>query len=254
MLPVFQPRSRKPNAHVLARVRRPCASGFPMNFSKAATMLWMILSSPPAGCWRDLLRLLQGALLSVETKIGPTDILRARQRVALSYQRLLRSGDDLALLAEAHLKHVVLSDEGTRYLLHHLCLLFYNGEGWYDIHPLLDTYKPVQEAIRSRPACSYSMTEPSSLSSPAMTGSPDELARVGRFLDAHRDRFALALVRIPRLDVRREFAKWAEANFSREHNRPFRLLEGAGLTPIQIWEKMAEPAKCGRNRATDWTG
>jgi hypothetical protein len=40
-----------------------------------------------------------------------------------------------------------LSDEGTRYLLHHLCLLFYNGEGWYDVHPLLDSYEPLRDAI-----------------------------------------------------------------------------------------------------------
>ena len=33
------------------------------------------------------------------------------------------------------------------YLLHHLCILAYNGEGWYDIHPLLDTYPPVKKAI-----------------------------------------------------------------------------------------------------------
>jgi hypothetical protein len=27
--------------------------------------------------------------------------------------------------------------------------LSYNGEGWYDIHPLLDNYTPVREAIEA---------------------------------------------------------------------------------------------------------
>jgi hypothetical protein len=61
----------------------------------------------------------------------------------------LRSSDDLETLAQAHLKHTVLSDENTQYLLHHLCLLSYNGEGWYDFHPLLDDYAPVTEAVKA---------------------------------------------------------------------------------------------------------
>ena len=71
------------------------------------------------------------------------------QQVGQTYQRLLRSSDDLGILAQAHLKHTVLSDDRTQYLLHHLCLLSYNGEGWYDFHPLLDNYAPVKEAVEA---------------------------------------------------------------------------------------------------------
>ena len=93
--------------------------------------------------------MLEAELLRAEARIGPDDVNTAVQQVGQTYQRLLRSADDLAVLAQAHLKHTVLSDEKTRYLLHHLCLLSYNGEGWYDIHPLLDEYAPVKEAIQA---------------------------------------------------------------------------------------------------------
>lgn len=149
MLPVFEPRSRRLNTPVVAKIREAVYKRVPTELFEGGddAVNEIILAS--GGCWRDLLRLLQEALLGADANIGADDIRKARQRVALSYQRLLRSGNDLTLLAEAHLRHVILSDDATQFLLHHLCLLFYNGEGWYDVHPLLDTYVPLQEAIQS---------------------------------------------------------------------------------------------------------
>ena len=148
MLPVFQARTRRPNAHVVERVRESVYKRVPKELFEdgdAAADEFIVSSG---GCWRDLLRLLQDALLSAESKITAADLKQARQKVAQTYQKLLRGPEDLKILAEAHLKHTVLSDDKTRYLLHHLCLLGYNGDGWYDIHPLLDGYAPVKEALR----------------------------------------------------------------------------------------------------------
>lgn len=148
MMPVFEKRTRNPDQKVLARIREAIYKRVPEAlFAQAALVDQIILAS--GGCWRDLLRLLEAALLKAEARIGLDDVKAALQQVGQAYQRLLRSNDDLAVLAEAHLKHTVLSDEKTRYLLHHLCLLSYNGEGWYDIHPLLEDYPPVKDAIKA---------------------------------------------------------------------------------------------------------
>lgn len=149
MLPVFKRHSRELNSPVVQRLREAIYKRVPPELFADAEEGVRGIVAASGGCWRDMLRLLQEALLSAEGRITDTDIVKSRQRVAQTYQRLLRSTEDLKLLASAHLTHVVLSDDGARYLLHHLCLLYYNGEGWYDIHPLLDTYTPMREAISS---------------------------------------------------------------------------------------------------------
>jgi tetratricopeptide (TPR) repeat protein len=69
------------------------------------------------------------------------------------------------------------------------------------------------------------------------TLSPTELGKLSRFLLAHQNRFALALVRIPQFDLRAEFAQWTR-NFSAEKNRSFRHFDFTGLTPIQVWREI----------------
>ena len=148
MLPIFSRHTRKLESKVAERVREAIYKRVPRNlFADVDTVDSLIKAS--GGCWRDLLRLLQEALLRAETQIGPDEVKAAVQQVGQTFQRLLRSSDDLAILAQAHLKHTVLSDEKTQYFLHHLCLLSYNGEGWYDFHPLLDHYAPVKEALEA---------------------------------------------------------------------------------------------------------
>ena len=98
---------------------------------------------------RDLLRLIEEALLNADERIEESHLKRAKQRVAQIFQRLLRDNEDLATMAQVHLTHEVLSDERARYLMHHRCILVYNGDGWYDIHPLLDSYPPVANAIQA---------------------------------------------------------------------------------------------------------
>lgn len=87
--------------------------------------------------------------MRADIRIGPDEVKAAVQQVGQTYQRLLRSEGDLRTLAEAHLSHTILSNEETRYLILHLCLLSYNGEAWCDVHPLLDNYAPVKEAVEA---------------------------------------------------------------------------------------------------------
>ena len=148
MLPIFIRPTRNLDANVVEQVRQAVYKRAPRElFADVNTVDGVIKAS--GGCWRDLLRLLQEALLRAETQIGPGEVRAAVQQVGQTYQRLLRSSADLDILAQAHLKHTVLSDEKTQYLLHHLCLLSYYGEGWYDFHPLLDNYAPVKEAVEA---------------------------------------------------------------------------------------------------------
>ena len=148
MLPIFIRPTRNLDSNVVERVRQAVYKRAPQElFADVGTVDDVIKAS--GGCWRDLLRLLQEALLRAESQIGPVEVKAAVQQVGQTYQRLLRSKDDLEILAQAHLKHTILSDENTQYLLHHLCLLSYNGEGWYDFHPLLDNYTPVKEAVEA---------------------------------------------------------------------------------------------------------
>ena len=148
MLPIFNRNTRDLDSKVVARVREAVYRRVPSELFANVDIVNDLIEAS-GGCWRDLLRLLQEALLRADTQIGPVEVKAAVQQVAQTYQRLLRSKDDLEILAQAHLKHNVLSDEKTQYLLHHLCLLRYNGEGWYDFHPLLRNYAPVEEAVKA---------------------------------------------------------------------------------------------------------
>jgi GTPase SAR1 family protein len=146
MIPVFSRCTRNMEPTVVETVRQAVYKRVPVDvFSHAGLVDELILAS--GGCWRDLLRLLHDALLRAEIRITSSEVKASIQQVGQTYRRLLRSERDLKILAEAHLKHTILSDTETCYLLQHLCLLSYNGEGWYDVHPLLDNYPPVKDAI-----------------------------------------------------------------------------------------------------------
>jgi len=74
--------------------------------------------------------------------------------------------------------------------------------------------------------------------------SASELARIERFLLAHKNRFALALVRIPQFPLRSELIQWAE-DFGQQHERPFRRFDFTGLKPIEIWRRIEEGSPAG---------
>jgi tetratricopeptide (TPR) repeat protein len=65
-----------------------------------------------------------------------------------------------------------------------------------------------------------------------------------RFLSAHEQRFALALVRIPQVPLRDEFSAQIE-QWCAEHRRPFIRFKLAGLTPDQVWQKIRSGTPAG---------
>jgi tetratricopeptide (TPR) repeat protein len=74
--------------------------------------------------------------------------------------------------------------------------------------------------------------------------SAPEFARLDRFLRAHETRFALALIRMPQITLREEFARWLE-EFSQEHHRPFHRFDLAGLNPVEVWGRIAAGLPAG---------
>ena len=147
MLPIFQHGSREPNPPVVQHLQDAIEKRVPRSLFAdfdSATKKAIHLSG---GCWRDLLRILHGALLDANAVIEMKDIESAIARVAQTYTGLIRDQEDLKILAEVHATKNLLSNEKSLYLLHHLCVLAYNGKNWYDIHPLLEDYDPVKKAI-----------------------------------------------------------------------------------------------------------
>src|SRR4051794_26530601 len=67
--------------------------------------------------------------------------------------------------------------------------------------------------------------------------SAPEFARLDRFLRAHENRFALALVRIPQTRLREEFARRVEETAG-ELQRRFHRFEFAGLKPLEVWGRI----------------
>lgn len=83
------------------------------------------------------------------------------------------------------------------------------------------------------------------------TLSTPEITRLDRFLRAHEKRFALAIVRIPQIPLREEFARWVE-EFSREHHRPFHRFELSGVRPDDAWGRIQAGVATGA--VTIWNG
>lgn len=147
MLPVYQARTRHAQDAVVARIREAVYKRVDSDLfaSGDAAVNELILAS--GGCWRDLLRLLNEALLNADVTIEAQHVIKAKQRVAQTFRRILQDEGDLKILAQVHLEHKMLSGKRACELLNHRCILAYNGEGWYDAHPLLENYEPVAEAI-----------------------------------------------------------------------------------------------------------
>ncbi len=77
-----------------------------------------------------------------------------------------------------------------------------------------------------------------------MSLEPSELAKLSRYLRAHRDRFALAVVRAPQLDVREELQRWVESLAVGEQ-RPYRLLDCTSLSANAVWEQITQGVPAG---------
>ena len=148
MLPVFEERSRTPRPDVVERIRQAVYLRVPRELfgeGDAGVDQFVIRSG---GCWRDLLRLIQAALLGAPGEIlTRQDRERAQHEVAQIFHRLIQKPEQLKILARTHQSFNVLSDEDTRYLLYHRCLLNYNHVGWYGVHPLMESYSPFRTEL-----------------------------------------------------------------------------------------------------------
>jgi hypothetical protein len=81
MLPVFVRRSRELNSEVVEKIREAVYRRVPKElFAEDEGVNELIKAS--GGGWRDLLRLLQEALLSADKRIGPAEVKAAVQQVA----------------------------------------------------------------------------------------------------------------------------------------------------------------------------
>lgn len=149
MLPVYLQETRKPNEEVVPTLMEAVFLRVPRSLfvdPEISARKVVLLSG---GCWRDMLRLLEEALLGADDRITSKDIERARDLVAQTFQRLLGDGEDYDILANTHRNHQLPTGSRARHLLRHRCVLGYNGKGWYDIHPLIETYPPVVKAIQN---------------------------------------------------------------------------------------------------------
>lgn len=88
------------------------------------------------GSPRDLLRLLQEALLESREVIDKRALQRAASIVRANMTRLL-TYDHFATLAKTYLDGKLNPDEAGNFLLYYRHALEYNGERWIGVHPLL---------------------------------------------------------------------------------------------------------------------
>lgn len=86
---------------------------------------------------RDLLQIARRAVeLAEPDKVDVADIEKAARRVASSRTVLMRP-EDWPRAREIAKEHRVENREEDSHLILHSCVLNYNGEPWWDVHPLL---------------------------------------------------------------------------------------------------------------------
>ncbi len=73
---------------------------------------------------------------------------------------------------------------------------------------------------------------------------PQELSRLRRFVLGHPDRFSLAIIRAPQLDVREDLIQWTR-ELATEQARPFQVIPGANLSPDEIWRQLSTGSALG---------
>lgn len=146
MLPVWKREPREPNAEVAACMVRAIYQRVDPSVFAAGIAEKVALYS--GGCPRDMLRLLQEALLEAEDKVDEGVLKRAVSRMATDAARRLTSGH-FQRLAKVHLDKQIDSDEIGRLMLYRRDALEYNGEGWVDAHPLLMETRRFQEALEA---------------------------------------------------------------------------------------------------------
>ncbi|MFN7931988.1 MAG: hypothetical protein U0R19_01600 [Bryobacteraceae bacterium] len=103
-----------------------------------------VLSS--GGSTRDMLRLLQRALLEADDRIIEENVARAEAIVGAEFSRPVTKAQ-YEILARVFLEKSVDPDETGRWMLFRRQVLEYNGERWVDVHPLLQLSTLFQDAL-----------------------------------------------------------------------------------------------------------
>lgn len=122
-------------------------------FSDAATVDEAIRAS--GGCVRDLLRIVASAVVERgEVPIDSRDIDRTVSRLAADLERVLQGRP---LLSHLHTVErtgslpAEISPDERKWLLQNLIVIEYNGEVWYDVHPLARRTRAYAESAPKKP-------------------------------------------------------------------------------------------------------
>lgn len=144
MLPVFEVRSRNPNEAVVQALIEAMHRRVPADlFAEPELLRDLILAS--GGCWRDLLRLAESALLQADAKVRRVDVERAISAESSGLARMITE-EEMRILAKTYSTYEIDPTETGRKLLFLRCVLEYNGDNWVSVHPLLERAKPFQDA------------------------------------------------------------------------------------------------------------
>ncbi len=108
------------------------------------------LVSASGGAIRDLLRLVSDAILLASG--GAIDlgcVEKAVQRTRVGMRDMINANGWAAVLARVALDHQPHDEPACMDVLFQRLVLKYNGEGWYDLHPLAAEVPEVQKAIEA---------------------------------------------------------------------------------------------------------
>lgn len=107
------------------------------------------------GCVRDLLRIVSSAVVERgELPIGVDDIKRSVSRLAGDLERVIQGRTFLPQLHKVEDTGSLPADlapDDRKWLLQNLILIEYNGEVWYDVHPLARRTRAYLESAAKEP-------------------------------------------------------------------------------------------------------
>jgi GTPase SAR1 family protein len=108
------------------------------------------------GCVRDLLRIVASAVVEKgSVPISSEDIARAGSRLAADLERVLQGRPMLPYLHAVERTGSLPEEIGPadrKWLLQNLIVIEYNGEVWYDVHPLARRTRAYLESAPKEPA------------------------------------------------------------------------------------------------------
>lgn len=108
------------------------------------------LISASGGAIRELLDLVsQSALLARGETIEEADVERALSRRRQRIRDLVNASGWIDTLARLSRDKQIFEDEKCLAVLFHRLAFKYNGDGWYDVHPLVSELPEFQRALRS---------------------------------------------------------------------------------------------------------